>query len=121
MGLDNLLRQIKTEAVTPVTPQKNAGVTTKPAPILAVTPATPVTPKIIKTETKNEIEAKAWQPIIEAWLDSIGEDDPLLRNTCLNQCRRDPEAREYFLGHATKAGITKETYKEMSKNVTFFK
>lgn len=41
-----------------------------------------------------------WENLINRWLDHIGEHDPELRNTCLNQCRRDPEARKYFLSHA---------------------
>lgn len=41
-----------------------------------------------------------WENLINWWLDHIEEQDPELRNTCLNQCRCDPEARRYFLSHA---------------------
>lgn len=41
-----------------------------------------------------------WENFINWWLDHIGERDPELRNVCLNQCRRDDEARRYFLSHA---------------------
>lgn len=99
MGLDTLLNQIQNRE--------------------------PVTPKIINSESDNETytqipeESAArvmgvnfspvsgkiqdigdWLNLINWWLDHIGEQDQLLRNTCLNQCRRDPEARRYFLSHA---------------------
>ena len=41
-----------------------------------------------------------WENLINWWLDHIGEQDPELRDTCLNQCMRDDEARRYFLSHA---------------------
>jgi len=41
-----------------------------------------------------------WENLINWWLDHIEERDPDLRNTCLNQCRRNAEARRYFLSHA---------------------
>lgn len=37
---------------------------------------------------------------LAAWLDGIGEDDSDMRDAVLRQCRRDPEARRYFLGQA---------------------
>lgn len=52
-------------------------------------------PVLAKTQDIGE-----WENLINWWLDHIGEQDPELRNTCLNQCRRDPEARRYFLSHA---------------------
>ena len=37
---------------------------------------------------------------IRSWLDHIGEHDEAARAECLDACRRDPEARAYFLGRA---------------------
>lgn len=100
-------------------------VTTETLPDKAVTRVTPVTPKIINSESDNEtytqipeksaarvmdldfspVSVKTqdigdWENLINWWLDHIEEQDPELRNTCLNQCRQDDEARRYFLSHA---------------------
>lgn len=39
---------------------------------------------------------------IRAWLGHIWEREPAIIDHVLEQCRRDPEARCYFLGHAAK-------------------
>lgn len=58
MALDNVLARLRSgELVTPVTPPQCAGVTPKPAPALAVTRVTPVTP--LETITKAETEEPA--------------------------------------------------------------
>ncbi|MXS81393.1 MULTISPECIES: hypothetical protein [Nitrosomonas] len=49
---------------------------------------------------EEKTEASDWEKLINWWLDHIGENDPLLRNTTLDQCRRDAEARKYFMEHA---------------------
>lgn len=112
MGLDTLLNQMQNRE--PVTPCHPGGVPAKPAPDKAWTPVTPVTPKIINGESANETPIRStekhisgktqdiedWENLISWWLDHIGEHDPELRNVCLNQCRRDAEARRYFLSHA---------------------
>ena len=126
MGLDALLNRMQSrESVTPVTPCYTDGVTVKPASNKACTPVTSVTPQNINSESDNEtytqipeesaacgvgvnfspISVKTqdigdWENFINWWLDHIGERDPELRNVCLNQCRRDDEARRYFLSHA---------------------
>ena len=56
MALDDLLTRLEQRAaatsVTPVTPAENAGVTPRPAPILACTRVTPVTPENNVTANK---------------------------------------------------------------------
>lgn len=43
--------------------------------------------------------AQEWELIIRRWLAGIGEDQP---DPVLERCRRDPEARSYFLSHARR-------------------
>ncbi|TXF13705.1 hypothetical protein [Pelomicrobium methylotrophicum] len=43
--------------------------------------------------------APDWELAIRRWLAAIGEDDP---EPVLERCRRDPEARAYFLSHARR-------------------
>ncbi len=69
------------------------------------TTAMPVVTKPVMGVNFSPVLAKTqdigdWENLINWWLDHIGEQDPELRNTCLNQCRRDAEARRYFLSHA---------------------
>jgi hypothetical protein len=40
---------------------------------------------------------------VRAWLDSIGEDDPEIRDEVLDRCETVREARDYFLGLAGEA------------------
>lgn len=39
---------------------------------------------------------------LRRWLTTIGEDDPDIINAMQRQCRTDPDAEAYFLGHARK-------------------
>ena len=70
MGLDALLERLsrKDRAVTPVTPLPARDVAAKSAPLLACTPATPVTP------TKD---ATAEQAISHRWLLHFADAEPL--------------------------------------------
>lgn len=42
-------------------------------------------------------EAAAARAKINEWLDFIGETDPACRREVLEQCAKDPEAREYYV------------------------
>ncbi|MDV6345640.1 hypothetical protein [Nitrosomonas sp. Is37] len=89
MGIDSLLANKRDKFVTSVTSCNVRDVTRETAPILAVTPVTPVTSQI----TNSQIE------IIKSWLFKIGEpeEDHYL---VIDKCRNDPEALAYFLRHA---------------------
>ncbi|GHU18693.1 hypothetical protein FACS189475_04590 [Betaproteobacteria bacterium] len=41
---------------------------------------------------------------ILAWLTAIGESDATISGLVLDECRADPQARDYFLGRAGEAG-----------------
>ena len=91
MALDDLLTLLEQRAaatsVTPVTPAENAGVTLRPAPILACTRVTPVTPE--NSVTANKVAT------------SSSEDTRRICNECANL---DPEG--HCLG-ATALGASR--------------
>jgi hypothetical protein len=41
------------------------------------------------------------EALIRSWLESIGEDDPVIVDETLERCRQDAGARNYFLGQVT--------------------
>jgi hypothetical protein len=51
MTIESLLSRLEAGGVTPVTPPREAGVTRKPAPVLACTRVTPVTPQNDESRT----------------------------------------------------------------------
>ncbi len=54
-----------------------------------------------------------WESSILAWLVGIGEDDP---NPVLEHCRRDLDARAYFLSHARRWARREKVAEWLSKN-----
>lgn len=72
MALDDLLARLKGgESVTPVTPRLWAGVTRKPAPTLAVTRVTPLTPEKTAPE---DCAAEPALPITRLYFIGLGID-----------------------------------------------
>lgn len=88
--------------VTPVTPCNRNGVTAKPAPRLACTLVTPVTPEICDTanEEQTEFATVEQQAAIRAWLAHIEETDPDTIAEVMDKCRVDPETLAYFTWRA---------------------
>lgn len=77
-------------------------------------PVNPVS-TVAKVVAMETLPISDWENLINWWLDHIGEDDSLLRNTCLDQCRRDAEARRYFLSHAIlEFSRTRKTQNEVN-------
>jgi len=56
-------------------------------------------PRLLR-ELSGDSLTRNQEGAINRWLDHIGESDPSLRAECLDRCRRDPEARTYFLERA---------------------
>ncbi|GHU20029.1 hypothetical protein FACS189475_08260 [Betaproteobacteria bacterium] len=64
---------------------------------LAAEPCVPVTGK---PDTLGADDERS----IRAWLSSIGESDQSIADVVIDECRADPQARDYFLGRAGEAG-----------------
>ena len=59
---------------------------------IAAEPFTPTTPRPSAPLTASE------ETVIRAWLGLIDETDPLIISEVIDQCRRDADARDYFIG-----------------------
>lgn len=80
--------------------EESGGVTAKPAPLLGVTPATPVTPKntdVCKKSTLPMSIPSDERAEILDWLALIGETDAAVIADTLDRCARDSACREYFV------------------------
>ncbi len=84
MGLDSLLKKIKGNSVTPVTPCNVRDVTLELAPILDVTPVTSVMPQI----TNDQHETIKSRPF------KIGEPEED-HDLIIDKCRNNPQVSEY--------------------------
>lgn len=102
MGLEALLTRMENRAaVTSVTADESPDVTPKPAPIRACTAVTPVTAENGVTASKATASITTEQETaIRAWLAHTEETDPEIIAEVLNQCRTDPDARDYFIPEA---------------------
>lgn len=56
-----------------------------------------------------------WEDVLRAWIASLGEDEP---DPVIEQCRRDPEARAYFLRQARSWARQERVRGMLSRNPT---
>lgn len=75
-----------------------------------------------KVESANQGNGKAsssssgaWEEVLRAWIASLGEDDP---EPVIEQCRRDPEAKAYFLRQARSWARQEKVRGMLSRNPT---
>lgn len=79
MGLDALLARLEARPVTPVTPSETLALQPKPAPMLACTLVTPVTPQKqqVRNETRIGLQVVSFRLKIDppgVWHTALGPD-----------------------------------------------
>lgn len=99
-------------AISATQPKGEAATIARIARIATVAVANPKEEKTAppaKVSAGDTVTAFRWwllatkeETAIRAWLAHIGETDPACIAEVIEQCQRDAEAREYFIGRATE-------------------
>lgn len=120
MSLDNLIRKLQSDSDTSDTSATLRDVSRKAAPMLACTPDTPDTSQIINSQIKKNRDwvnaekinsiTPSQEAILKTWLTEIGESESE-HYLVLNKCRKDCEARNYFLKLAAEHAREKRRQK----------
>lgn len=90
-------------------PKGEAGTVARIATVAVANPKEEKTAPPAKVSAGDTVTAFRWwllatkeETAIRAWLAHIGETDPACIAEVIEQCQRDAEAREYFIGRATE-------------------